>query len=268
MNVPALVSTLPDTQSLPDARGLTVHQAGIRGIRLPAQVTDIDGRRCTTVLTAQATVTVPATQKGTHMSRFVDVLHEVAPNLELAQLPVYLARLLARLDAKSGALELTFHWFIEKTAPVSGVASLLDIQVRYHIVRGTGGMTRLRQSVVVPVTSLCPCSKAISRYGAHNQRSEVTVTAEVAAPVALSGLVAAIEAQASCEVYGLLKRADEKYVTERAYENPKFVEDMARDIYTAVMQYPGIARVTVASENFESIHNHSAFALIDGAELY
>lgn len=259
---------LPDTQSLADRRGLAIDGAGIRGLRLPALVTDVSGRSVPTVLTAQATVTVSATQKGTHMSRFVDLLQELAADLELAELHRALPKLMALLEADGGRIELSFPWFLQKRAPVSGVASLLDVQARLELVQRPGEAPLLRQTLCVPATSLCPCSKAISEYGAHNQRSEITVTVELTAPLGLDRLAALLEAQASCEVYGLLKRADEKYVTERAYENPKFVEDMVRDVYLAVTALPQVRRATVVCENFESIHNHSAYALIDGAGLY
>jgi GTP cyclohydrolase I len=174
-----------------------------------------------------------------------------------------MARMLARLDAEAGYIEARFPYFIEKRAPVSNVASLLDYDV---VLRGEVTAERgldFSIKVVVPVTSLCPCSKKISDYGAHNQRSHVTITATVGTDVTIEELVAIAEQEASCEVYGLLKRPDEKYVTERAYDNPKFVEDMVRDVARHLIDDPRVLAFTVESENFESIHNHSAYALIE-----
>jgi GTP cyclohydrolase I len=168
-----------------------------------------------------------------------------------------------RLEAQAGRIEMSFPYFINKAAPVSGVQSLLDYDVSFvgAIEKGRYGFT---MKVQVPVTSLCPCSKEISEYGAHNQRSHVTVTARTCGFVWIEDIVRVCEEQASCELYGLLKRPDEKYVTERAYDNPKFVEDMVRDIAGVLNRDPRIEAYEVESENFESIHNHSAYALIRG----
>ena len=167
-----------------------------------------------------------------------------------------------RLEADSGHIEMAFPYFIDKAAPVSGVRSLLDYEVTFsgEIIRGAYTLT---MKVVVPVTSLCPCSKGISDYGAHNQRSHVTITARTNSHVWIEDIVRVAEENASCELYGLLKRPDEKYVTERAYDNPKFVEDMVRDVATALNRDKRIDKYVVESENFESIHNHSAYALIE-----
>ena len=167
-----------------------------------------------------------------------------------------------RLEAETGHIEMTFPYFINKAAPVSGVESLMDYEVTFMADILPGGHYRFTLKVLVPVTSLCPCSKQISAYGAHNQRSHVTVSAELNGHLWIEDLVQLIEAQASCELFGLLKRPDEKYVTERAYDNPKFVEDMVRDVSAALNQAPLIDAYIVESENFESIHNHSAYAMI------
>jgi GTP cyclohydrolase I len=179
--------------------------------------------------------------------------------------------MLERLGAEQGDMQARFPYFMNKVAPVSGVSSLLDYEVSWKCVarRDTGaGLpgADFELTALVPVTSLCPCSKAISEYGAHNQRSHVTVTVAYGDPAAVDVemLIRAVEAQASCELWGLLKRTDEKYVTERAYENPKFVEDLVRDVACAVRDMSGVLRYRIEAENFESIHNHSAYAVVTG----
>jgi GTP cyclohydrolase I len=172
-----------------------------------------------------------------------------------------------RLEAETGHVEMTFPYFINKTAPVSGVKSLMDYEITFIGEILAGGEYRQTIKVLVPVTSLCPCSKKISEYGAHNQRSHVTVTVTTNDFVWIEELVDMVEAQASCELFGLLKRPDEKYVTERAYDNPKFVEDMVRDVAGVLNTEPRINAYVVESENFESIHNHSAYALIEHDKL-
>jgi GTP cyclohydrolase I len=207
-------------------------------------------------------VALPHDVKGTHMSRFLEVLQAEHGPLTPDTFRGLMARMLARLDAEAGYVEIRFPYFIEKRAPVSNVASLLDYDV---VLRGEVRPRRgldFSIKVVVPVTSLCPCSKRISDYGAHNQRSHVTIEAVVDDDVSIEELVAIAEQEASCEVYGLLKRPDEKYVTERAYDNPKFVEDLVRDVARHLLDDRRVIAFTVESENFESIHNHSAYALI------
>jgi GTP cyclohydrolase I len=196
------------------------------------------------------------------MSRFVALLEENKAPLEPATFRTMLAAMLEKLEAEAGRIEVSFPYFVNKTAPVSGVHSLLDYEVTL-----TGdtrnGATRLFLKVLVPVTSLCPCSKKISRYGAHNQRSHVTISAELTDDVAVEELVRIAEEEASCELWGLLKRPDEKFVTERAYENPKFVEDLVRDVAQRLNADERIVAYVLEAENFESIHNHSAYAVIE-----
>jgi GTP cyclohydrolase I len=207
-------------------------------------------------------VGLPHHFKGTHMSRFVEILHAHEREISVDSFKTMLREMVERLEAESGHIEMRFPYFIEKRAPVSGVASLMDYEVTF-----VGGIERGRPTftmkVVVPVTSLCPCSKEISEYGAHNQRSHVTITARTKGFVWIEDLVAAAEAEASSELYGLLKRPDEKLVTERAYDNPKFVEDMVRDVAARLDKDERIEWFAVESENFESIHNHSAYALLE-----
>jgi GTP cyclohydrolase I len=212
-------------------------------------------------------VSLAAEHKGTHMSRFLEVLLAHAEPLSPATLRTLMAAMLQRLDADAGLIEMRLPYFVRKTAPVSGVESLLDHHLTLRAEQRDGRL-ELTLQVLVPVTSLCPCSKEISRYGAHNQRSHVTIAATLAdgADIDVETLIAIAERSASCELWGLLKRPDEKYVTERAYENPKFVEDLVRDVAGALADDPRIARYRVSSENFESIHNHSAYAVVEGSK--
>jgi GTP cyclohydrolase I len=207
-------------------------------------------------------VGLPHQFKGTHMSRFVEILNAHEREITVETFKVMLQEMVQKLEAGEGRIEMTFPYFIDKAAPVSGVRSLMDYEVTF-----IGEILKGRQSfamkVLVPVTSLCPCSKQISAYGAHNQRSHVTVTAHTGDFVWIEEIIDLVEKQASSELYGLLKRPDEKYVTEHAYDNPKFVEDMVRDVAALLNLDERIAHYVVESENFESIHNHSAYALIE-----
>ena len=263
MNAPESIF-LPDVQASPDERRLAIQQVGVKGLRYPLALRGDDGTVQHTVATLTMTVGLPPEVKGTHMSRFVELLEWRRGELAVEALPRLLDEMLIRLDADSGRIELRFPWFIRKEAPVSRVDSLLDIDVRYLIEKRADGEAELTLEVVVPVTSLCPCSKKISDYGAHNQRSHLTLSATLRSPLSIEALVRIAEEEASCEVFGLLKRPDKKWVTERAYDNPKFVEDLVRDIALRLGNDARIARWKVASENFESIHNHSAYAELWG----
>ena len=249
-------------QSSADTRQLAIDKVGIKAIRHPIRVRDRSSGVQHTIATFNMYVHLPHNFKGTHMSRFVEILNSHEGEVSVESFEDMLRHMVQRLEAESGHIEMTFPYFINKAAPVSGVKSLLDYEVT---IIGEVGHDGYRQTmkVVVPVTSLCPCSKKISDYGAHNQRSHVTITAETEGFVWIEDLVRVAEEQASCELYGLLKRPDEKYVTERAYDNPKFVEDMVRDVATALNNDDRIVAYVVESENFESIHNHSAYALIE-----
>lgn len=264
MNAPDL-SMIPDVQSLQDNRLLAINRVGIKAIRHPLLVRDADGNEQHTVALCNMYVGLPHHVKGTHMSRFIDMLNSGTCEVSVDSFEALLREMTDRLEAQTGYIEFNFPFFIRKTAPVSGVVSLMDYEVTL-----TGEITAdnhfsLKLKVQVPVTSLCPCSKKISRYGAHNQRSHITVTATLNAPLAIETLVRQVEQQASCELYALLKRPDEKFVTERAYDNPKFVEDAVRDVAGALNLMTEISAYVVESENFESIHNHSAYAMIEKA---
>ena len=197
------------------------------------------------------------------MSRFIEVLEQHGRDPLRDGLRSLFEQMLRKLDASTGLIEMRFPYFLEKIAPVSGVKSLMDYDVTLRCEKAAAGPTEYWLQVLTPVTSLCPCSKEISAYGAHNQRSHITIRALTAESTPINDLIAVAERAASCELYGLLKRTDEKYVTERAYDNPKFVEDLVRDIALALKADARIEAFTVESENFESIHNHSAYARIE-----
>jgi len=253
---------IPDVQSAPDDRALAIDKVGIKSIRHPVRVAEKGGGVQHTVAQFNMYVHLPHNFKGTHMSRIVEILNSHEREVSVKSFGTMLREMVQRLDAEAGHIEMNFPYFISKAAPVSRVGSLLDYDVTF-VGDIKDGDYRFTMKVLVPVTSLCPCSKEISEYGAHNQRSHVTVTARTRGFVWIEDLVRIIEDHASSELYGLLKRPDEKYVTERAYENPKFVEDMVRDIATVLNRDPRIDAYVVESENFESIHNHSAYARIE-----
>lgn len=254
------MNAIADVQSSRDLRNLPINQVGIKDLRFPVSIATAEGVQ-STVARLTMTVYLPADQKGTHMSRFVALMEKQTESLSFGRLKTLTEEMVALLDSHSGRISVSFPFFRKKTAPVSGIQSLLDYdaEITGEIKNGAYSHTL---KVLVPVTSLCPCSKEISQYGAHNQRSHVTVTLSCNAEVGIEEVIDCIEAQASCQLYGLLKRPDEKYVTEKAYENPKFVEDMVRDVATALMADGRIDSFAVESENFESIHNHSAYAYI------
>lgn len=255
-------SHIADVQNFADNRNLPINKVGIKSIRHPVQVADKSGGVQHTVANFNMYVHLPHHFKGTHMSRFVEILNSQSHEISVASFESMLREMLQRLEAESGYIEMTFPYFVNKKAPVSGVESLLDYDVTF-IGAIENGQYHLTVKVLIPVTSLCPCSKKISNYGAHNQRSHVTITAQLQQQVWIEEIIALVEQQASCELYGLLKRPDEKYVTERAYDNPKFVEDMVRDVAGQLEADARICAYCVESENFESIHNHSAYALIE-----
>jgi GTP cyclohydrolase I len=253
---------IPDVQSTPDARKLAIDKVGIKAIRHPIQIMQRVGGVQHTIANFNMYVGLPHQFKGTHMSRFVEILSAHEREITVNSFQAMVKEMVAKLEAEEGVIEMGFPYFIDKAAPVSGVKSLMDYEVSF-VSQILGGRQSFAMKVMVPVTSLCPCSKKISAYGAHNQRSHVTVTAHTDEFVWIEEIVDLVEKQASSELYGLLKRPDEKYVTERAYDNPKFVEDMVRDVAAVLNLDDRITRYVVESENFESIHNHSAYALIE-----
>ena len=257
---------LHDVQSQPDHRRLRIDAVGVAGLRHPV-IVESGARAMPTIATFSMAVGLGAGVKGTHMSRFVALLEAQTRPLNMRRFRRMVVDMLARLAATDGEIAMRFPYFMEKAAPVSGVRSLLDYEVCWEGRVSGDGEHSFRMHVTVPVTSLCPCSKQISQYGAHNQRSHIAIRAELLADMPIDDLIGIAERNASCEVYGLLKRPDEKYVTERAYDNPKFAEDLVRDVALALNRDTRIARYSVEVENFESIHNHSAFARISRGQI-
>jgi len=253
---------IPDVQATPDTRHLAIDRVGIKSIRHPVKVAERAGGIQHTIAMFNMYVGLPHHFKGTHMSRFVEILNAHEREISPDTFRVMLREMVKKLEAQSGHVEMTFPYFVSKKAPVSGVQSLMDYEVTF-IGEIVDGVETFTLKVLVPVTSLCPCSKKISDRGAHNQRSHVTIAARINAFVWIEELIDKVEKQASSELWGLLKRPDEKYVTEHAYDNPKFVEDMVRDIAADLNADARIEGYVVESENFESIHNHSAYAMIE-----
>ena len=253
---------IADVQNSADTRRIPINKVGIKDIRHPVRISDRDGGEQHTIANFNMYVNLPHNFKGTHMSRFVEILNNHEREISVKSFKEMLAEMAERLEAESGHIEMNFPYFINKKAPVTKVESLMDYDVTFigEVHKGEHYMTI---KVVVPVTSLCPCSKKISDRGAHNQRSHVTVTARINDFVWIEELIELVEQEASCELFGLLKRPDEKYVTEHAYDHPKFVEDMVRDVAARLNDDDRIDAYVVESENFESIHNHSAYALIE-----
>ena len=250
-----------DVQARADTRQLPINRVGIKEILHPVRVKDRSSGEQHTIATFNMYVSLPHNFKGTHMSRFVEILH-AEREISVESFRAMLSTMTRRLEADTGHVEMSFPFFVMKKAPVSGVESLMDYRATL-IGERREGRTDMWVRVVVPVTSLCPCSKKISEYGAHNQRSHVTISAKLRTHIWIEELIEIAESEASCELYGILKRPDEKYVTERAYDNPKFVEDVVRDVATRLNRDERIGAYVVESENFESIHNHSAYALIE-----
>ncbi len=263
MNKPAPISTdiIPDVQGSKDARQISIDKVGIKSIRHPVVLRGRDGNEQHTIANFNMYVSLPHNFKGTHMSRFIEILNKHEYEISVKSFKIMMSEMTDLLDAKSGHIEMSFPYFINKSAPVSGVQSLMDYQVTF-IGEVSNGTPTVLVKIVVPVTSLCPCSKDISDRGAHNQRSHVTVSVNSKKFIWIEDLIDIVEDVASCELYGLLKRPDEKYVTEKAYDNPKFVEDLVRDIAVIFNNDDSIRSYVIESENFESIHNHSAYAML------
>lgn len=256
---------MADIQNSPDSRNLAVDRVGIRDLCHPIIFEDNHQGKSQpqhSIARFDMLVDLPKNVKGTHMSRFVEILNEKECVLSISNMPQWLTEMVSRLHANYGYLQVKFPFFVNKYAPVSKAASLMNYDV---CLRGIveNNQVEIFATVVVPVTSLCPCSKEISDYGAHNQRSHVTLTLRATPALSLKEVIELVESKASCELYGILKRADEKAVTERAYDNPRFVEDTVRDIAASLEKISAIKGYKISSENFESIHNHSAYAEID-----
>jgi GTP cyclohydrolase I len=257
------MSELKDTQNEHDDRQIAIDRVGVKALKFPLVVKDKGGDEQRTVATVALAVDLPHHYKGTHMSRFVEVLNAHGNCLSVHDMAGLPGALLERLDAQRAHVEFLFPFFKSKPAPVTGNEGMMDYEVRFEIEAEKDGDTDFIVTVMVPVATLCPCSKAISDHGAHNQRGVVTYSVRFKDPVWIEDLIARVESCASCELYSLLKRPDEKAVTERAYDNPVFVEDLVRNIALASNADEQLRWYRVEAENFESIHNHNAYAVIE-----
>ncbi len=255
-------NNMADVQSSADTRQIPIDKVGIKDIRHPVVIKDRTGKDQHTVATFNMYVSLPQHFKGTHMSRFVRILNQHDFEITVDSFKEMLGEMVETLEAETGHIEMSFPYFVNKRAPISGIESLIDYEVTF-IGEITDGQPSMNVKVLVPATSLCPCSREISDYGAHNQRSHITVNARPKGFIWIEDLIDLVEQEASCELFGLLKRPDEKYVTERAYDNPKFVEDLVRDVARRLNEDERILSYTLEAENFESIHNHSAYAMIE-----
>jgi GTP cyclohydrolase I len=253
---------LHDKQSEPDHRGLRIDKVGVRGLRFPIQIRDKAHALQNTVATIGLFVDLPKEFKGTHMSRFIQALNAHGNIVHVDNIEDILFELQRKLHATSSHLEMEFPYFLTKKAPVSGLPSVMDYIARFDAT-ATGRDIDFVLTVKVKVTTLCPCSKAISAYGAHNQRGEVTVQLRFNRPIWIEEVIEIVETSASAELFSLLKREDEKAVTERAYENPVFVEDLVRNVALKLSAHPEVTWYKVEAENEESIHNHNAYACIE-----
>jgi GTP cyclohydrolase I len=257
---------IADVQGALDSRCIAINKAGIKSIRHPVKIIDKGRRAQHVIATFDMHASLSHQLKGVHMSRFVEILNSSTRIISVKSFESLVSAVVRKLETESGGVEMTFPYFMSKTAPITGISSLMDYQVTFA---GTihEGAYHFVLKVVVPVTSLCPCSKQVSAYGAHNQRSHMSISVRPSSSIWIEDLIQMAENQASCEVYGLLKRTDEKYVTEKAYDNPKFAEDVVRDVAALLNRDVRVDAYVVESENFESIHNHSAYALIERNKL-
>ncbi|MBN1849548.1 MAG: GTP cyclohydrolase I FolE2 [Deltaproteobacteria bacterium] len=252
---------MEDIQNHKDHRNIDIDQVGVKGIRYPITVLDKNMGKQQTVAKINMYVNLPRYYKGTHMSRFVEILNEHSNRISLQNFSEILEEMKKRLDAESAHMEITFPYFVKKMAPVSGSEGLMEYKCTFKGSLSVG--SDLVTIIHVPICTLCPCSKEISDYGAHNQRGEVKLQVRFKKFIWIEDLIKLVENSASSDVYSVLKREDEKYVTERAYNNPMFVEDIVRDIAQKLKKDPNITWFAVESENFESIHNHNAYAYIE-----
>ena len=252
---------MPDVQSSNDRRNIAIDRVGVKDVTYPMRLRTPDGGEQTTVAKINMYVSLPHHQKGTHMSRFLEVLNaETSEPLTPERIPAIARAIKERLNAETAYFECSFTYFIKKLAPVTKMPGLMDYQVKFEVT--TNGTEDIIMSVAAPAASLCPCSKEISKYGAHNQRCRIESKVRFTGALWIEDLVQILEKAASCPVFAVLKRPDEKYVTEHAYENPKFVEDIVRDLALALEDEPRVTWFSIDSENFESIHNHNAYAQI------
>ena len=252
---------MPDIQSEPDRRRVAIDKVGVKEIKLPVTLATPSGGEVETVADINMYVSLPADRKGTHMSRFLEVIGDYRSGMQPTRIVELCQHLRRTLDAADAHVEMSFPYFITKRAPVTELPGVMDYRCRF-IGTSTPTCDDVILSVSAPATSLCPCSKEISEYGAHNQRCLITADVRTTETVWIEDLVSAIESAASCPVYSVIKRPDEKLVTEQAFENPKFVEDIVRDLALILDEDSRMTWFHVRSENFESIHSHNAYAEI------
>ncbi len=254
---------LHDEQNRLDERQIRIDKVGVKGLRYPVRVRDKTHDHQDTIGLFNLSVDLPQEFKGTHMSRFLEVLNAHGREIDVMNISDILRELCTKLKSSSSHIEMEFPYFLEKKAPVTGAPGLVDYQVKFAAAM-VAGHFELSVTVTVPVATLCPCSKAISERGAHNQRGYVTLTVKMGRKtVWIEDLVRIIEDSASCEIYSVLKRPDEKFVTEKAYDNPVFVEDLVRNVAQRLNAHPDLSWYRVEAENMESIHNHAAYAMIE-----
>ena len=258
---------MKDVQNQLDHRNMPIDKVGIKNLQYPITVLDRKNGYQHTVASINMYVDLPHRNKGTHMSRFVEILHLFRPEFSLKRITEVLQQMKEHLNAASSHLEVSFPYFIEKNAPVTQSPGLMDYTCSFQGSSDPSGKVDLVVEVAVPITSVCPCSKEISEYGAHNQRGEVRVRTRFKKFIWIEDVISLVEETASCDVYSVLKRADEKCVTERSFTNPKFVEDIVRDVALQLKSDDNITWFSVSAENFESIHNHSAYAHITGGDM-
>ncbi len=252
---------LADVQGAADQRNIAIDKVGVRAVRYPITLRTPDGGEQNTVALINLYVSLPKHKKGTHMSRFLEILNAHHRRITPAEIIPILHEMKTKLLADDAHIQMTFPYFIEKEAPVTGARGLMDYECTLEGV--SNGQDDFILGIKVPATSLCPCSKEISAYGAHNQRCEISARVRFTGTLWIEDLVKIMESVASAPVYAVLKRPDEKFVTEQAFDNPKFVEDIIRDLALAMERHHQITWYNIQSENFESIHNHNAYALIE-----
>ncbi len=267
-NAKPATQSIVDVQNRRDNRGIPINKVGVSNLQYPIVVLDRAKEKQSTVARVSMSVNLPHHFKGTHMSRFVEILNEHHGDMTMWTIPTIVHKLKERLDAESAHIEMTFPYFIERSAPVTGATALIDYESTF-IGETRNGKDEFILKVKIPVTSLCPCSKEISDYGAHNQRGEITIAVkcetEIGEPdmIWIEEVVEIAEKSASAPVYALLKRPDERFVTMQAFDNPAFVEDIVRNVALRLMDIKKVVWFNVNVENYESIHNHNAFACVE-----
>ena len=242
-----------------------IEEVGVRNIQLPVKIKEKGGASQHTIATISMQASLPASPKGGCIDTFIAILNRSAEAFSVRRFREILTQVRAGLQSKSAGMDMTFPYFIAKSAPVSGTTSLMEYSCTFA--GSVGERDEMVITVRVPVTTLCPCSKEISDHGAHNQRAEVVLNVKADRLVWIEDLIALVEQSASCELYALLKRPDEKYVTEKAYNNPMFVEDVVRKVAVAALAHPDICWFSAGVESFESIHKHSAYAFVDSNDM-